>query len=210
MWKALQLRAVHWYHNVLCHLGKTCTELAIKQHFTWMNMRKDVHNVCSRCNTCLLIKRNNKRSYGLLPEKEAESEPWEKLCIGLIDPYPIPTKGHKKTKDPKPLQLWAVSMINPASGWIEIKEITTKCADIVANVLEKTWLTRYLRPSVITLDRGKEFMAEVTKMIRNDYGIKKRPITVRNPQANSIVERVHQTISNILRQWMMKIPGVDF
>ena len=101
-------------------------------------MRKDVHKVCSRCNTCLLTKRNNKRNYGLLPEKEAESEPWEKLCIDLIGPYPIPTKGHKKTKDPKPLQLWAVTMIDPATGWLEIKEITTKRADVVANVLEKT------------------------------------------------------------------------
>jgi len=61
-------------------------------------------------------------------------------------------------------------MIDPATGWIEIKEITTKHAEAVANVLEKTWLTRYPRPSVITLDQGKEFMAEVTKMIRNDYG----------------------------------------
>jgi len=79
-------------------------------------MRKDV------------TKRNNKGNYGLLREKEAESEPWEKLCIDLIGPYPIPIKGHKKTKDPKPLQLWAVTMIDPATG---------------SNVLEKTCLTRY-------------------------------------------------------------------
>ena len=91
-------------------------------------------------------------------------------------------------------------MIDPVTGWIEIKDIKTKRADDVSNVIEKAWLTHYPRPSVITLDRGKEFMADVTKMIKNDYGIKKRPITVRNPQANSIVlERVHQTISNIIR-----------
>ena len=90
-------------------------------------------------------------------------------------------------------------MIDPATVWIDIKEISTKRANVVANVLEKTWLTRYPRPSVITLDRGKEFMAEVKKMIRNDYGIKKRPITVKNLQANSILERVHQMILNILR-----------
>ena len=85
----------------------------------------------------------------------------------------------------------------------------TKRADVVSNVIEKTWLTRYPRPSVITLDRGKEFMAEVTKMIKNDYGIKKRPITVRNPQANSIIERVHQTISNIIRTFAIYDTTVD-
>ena len=100
-------------------------------------------------------------------------------------------------------------MIDPATGWIEIKEIKTKRADVVSNVIEKTWLTRYPRPSEITLDRGKEFMAEVTKMIRNDYGIKKRPITVRNPQANSIIERVHQTISNIIRTFKLHDTTMD-
>jgi len=84
MSKALQLRAVFWYHNVPCCPGEPHTELAIKQHFTLTNMRKDVHKVCSRCNMCLLTKRNNKRNYGLLPEKEVEIEPREKLCIVLI------------------------------------------------------------------------------------------------------------------------------
>jgi len=36
-------------------------------------------------------------------------------------------------------------------------------------------------------------------MIANDYGIKQKVITTRNPQANSIVERVHQTLGNLIR-----------
>jgi hypothetical protein len=42
-------------------------------------------------------------------------------------------------------------------------------------------------------------MAEFAKMIENDYGIKRKGSTVRNPQSNSILERVHQTIGNIIR-----------
>lgn len=42
-------------------------------------------------------------------------------------------------------------------------------------------------------------MAEFAKMVTNDYGIKKKPITTRNPQANSMIERAHQTIANIIR-----------
>jgi hypothetical protein len=33
----------------------------------------------------------------------------------------------------------------------------------------------------------------------NDYGMKKKPITTQNPQANAIVKRVHQTIGNIIQ-----------
>ena len=36
-------------------------------------------------------------------------------------------------------------------------------------------------------------------MIHNDYGIKRRPATTRNPQAKSVIERVHQTLGNIIR-----------
>ena len=36
-------------------------------------------------------------------------------------------------------------------------------------------------------------------MIKDDYGIKAKPITVRNPQANAIVEKIHQVKGNIIR-----------
>ena len=95
--------------------------------------------------------------------------------------------------------LWAVTMIDPATGWFEIKQLKAKSADVVANEIEKTWLTRYPWPTQVIMDRGSEFMAEFTKMLKDDYGVKKKTITSRNPQANAIIERVHQTIGNIIR-----------
>ena len=90
-------------------------------------------------------------------------------------------------------------MIDPATGWLEIKELTNKEASTTANLVEQTWLTRYPIPQILTYDRGTEFMAEFAEMIENDYGIKRKGTTVRNPQANAILERVHQTIGNIIR-----------
>ena len=48
-------------------------------------------------------------------------------------------------------------------------------------------------------DHGTEFMAEFSKMCQNKYGLKSKPITTRNPQSNTIIERIHQTIGNIIR-----------
>ena len=42
-------------------------------------------------------------------------------------------------------------------------------------------------------------MDEFAKMCHNDYGLKRKPITTRNPQSNAIIERIHQTIGNIIR-----------
>ena len=89
-------------------------------------------------------------------------------------------------------------MIDPATGWFEVKQIRDKQAITIANIIEQTWLSRYPWPTQITYDRGTEFMAEFAEMVENDYGIKRRPATTRNPQANSVIERIHQTLGNII------------
>jgi hypothetical protein len=140
----------------------------------------------------------------LLPEKEAEAEPWDKLCVDLIGPYCT-----SKRKSKVALKLWCVTMIDPATGWFEMKQINDKEATTVANIVETTWITRYPWPTVITYDQGTEFMAEFAQMVRNDYGIKSKPITKRNPQANAIIERVHQTIGNIIRTFQVQDNYLD-
>ena len=42
-------------------------------------------------------------------------------------------------------------------------------------------------------------MAEFATIIVKEYGIKKRGITPRNPQANAIPERIHQVIGNMIK-----------
>ena len=46
------------------------------------------------------------------------------------------------------------------------------------------------------MNRGIEFLAEFREIIINDY---KTNFLWEPPQANAILERVHQTIGNILR-----------
>ena len=188
----LQKRAVEWYHHHLLHPGETRTELTLAQHYHWKGMRATVQTVCSRCPTCQLTKKKPVRKLGHRPEKQAEAIPWDTLCIDLIGPYAI---GKGKNK----LTLHCLTMIDPATGWFEIIEIKEKKADLIANLLEMHWLTRYPWPTQVVMDRGREFMAEVPIMLKNEYGISRKPITTRNPQANAMVERAHQTMGNMIR-----------
>ena len=95
------------------------------------------------------------------------------------------------------------SDVDPATGLFEIASVRSTRADHVANVLEQTWLTRYPWPEQVVLDKGSEFMGEVREMLQ-DYGIKRRPITTRNPQANAMVERAHQTVHNLVRTMQLQ------
>ena len=137
----------------------------MRKHFTWKGLRETIYDICSKFHSCQLTKRHYKK-YGKLPAKISESIPWEILCVDLIRPY--------KFNQPNGniIELWAVTMIDPATGWFKIKEIPSKRANYISNTVELTWLTRYPWPTSIILYRGKEFMAEFITMVRDDYGIK--------------------------------------
>ena len=96
-------------------------------------------------------------------------------------------------------------MIDPAIGWIKIRIVHSARADIVSNILELAWLTRYSLPSKGIVDRGNEFLAEIKILIQLGYGITVKPITSRN----SILERVYQTIGNIIRTFKVQDMVLD-
>ena len=198
--QALQQKTTDWYHEILCHPGTTRTEATIRQHFDWKGLRQMVIKTCKKCTNCQLAKPTAQK-YGKLPAKLAEENPWDTLCVDLIGPYKIERKGKKD------LKLWCLTMIDPATGWFEMQQIENKTATEVVDICEKTWFTRHPLPQRTILDRGTEFMAEFARMVKNDYGLKLKPITTRNPQANAIIERVHQTIGNIIRTF--NVPAMD-
>ena len=124
--QTLQKQVLRWYHSYLLHPGQERTEETIRQHFYWHNMRQDVHEHIKCCDIYQKYK-CQKKKYGHLPPKKAEAEPWEILCVDLIGPYTICRGPYKMVKGKrvyklKPLILKAVTMIDPATGWFEIKQ----------------------------------------------------------------------------------------
>ena len=96
-----------WYHEYLLHPGIDRTVGTISQHLYCANIKNDVISHLRTCDLCQRFKKQKKK-YGHLPEKTAEGEPWEQLCVDLIGPYTIERKGRK------PLKLEAVTIIDPA------------------------------------------------------------------------------------------------
>ena len=61
---------------------------------------------------------------------------------------------YKNLKTKKKLRIHCVTMIDPATGWLEIVPVKVKDAATVANVVEMTWLNRYPWSQEIVFDRG--------------------------------------------------------
>jgi hypothetical protein len=60
------------------------------------------------------------------------------------------------------------------------------------------WLSRYLRCHYIIYDDGSEFKLHF-KYLCITYGVKCKPTTAKNPQANAILECLHQVLAQMLR-----------
>ena len=95
-------------------------------------------------------------------------------------------------------------MIDTATGWIKIRTVSSARADLVSNMVELAWLIRYPLNSKVKVDRETEFLAKFKAIIQADYSIAVKPITSRHQHANFILERVHQTIGNIIRTFKVQ------
>jgi len=138
---------------------------------------------------------------GLLPPKPTpEIIPWHTLCVDLVGPCKFGDEKKPETH----IELHCMSVVDPATGFFETVEIGQKTADAIANWLEIHWLTRHLWPTETTVDKGREFAREVSETLQNECGVKRKIIASRNPQSNSMIERCHKTLHNMIRSAQIK------
>lgn len=201
--KALRGRLIRWYHHFLCHPGATRLTKTLQQICYWEGMTYQCEQYCKRCKICQMNKKR-KTKYGHLPPKEVgELKPWERVHVDLIGPYTKTVKQIQPGLDkPKKvdLELIAMTFIDPATGWFEIAEVPAKdkSSARISNLFDDVWLARYPRPKEVIFDNGSEFKKDFLPLLK-DFAIKPKPTTVKNPQSNAVVERVHQVVGNMIR-----------
>ena len=189
--KELRNRTLTWYHHYLCHPGRDRMYKTMAATLYWDNMETDVSKFIKTCSTCQRFKKSKKK-YGKLPPKEVTMTPWETVCIDLIGPYTVTDRsGNDRI-------LNAMTFVDPATGWFEITEIPDKTSARISQIFNSTWLARYPRPRKVIFDNGNEFKKDFLPLLR-DFSIKPTPTTIKNPQANAILERVHQVLGDMLR-----------
>lgn len=74
-----------------------------------------------------------------------------------------------------------------------------KTSSHVAQQFQNVWLCRYPRPLRCVHDNGGKFVRIEFQALLARLGIENVPTLPRNPQANSICERMHQVVGNALR-----------
>jgi hypothetical protein len=148
---------------------------------TWPALTQDVDRLCSTCQVCQMTKEERKK-YGLIPTKIAESDIVAQvhgLCGSGGSIYNKDTSQNTLS-----VFMFALTMIDLATGSFEIVEATNKSAISTQYLFHNTWLARYPRPQFDVFDNGGEFKHEFKQMCDN-YCIKAKPITSHNMQSLS-------------------------
>ena len=83
------------------------------------------------------------------------------------------------------------------NGKVECQETFDKTSVWIFLLVNKTWFSRYPRPVEVVYDNISEFKLYFQHLL-DKYGVEKNPTSVKNPQANGILERMHQTFGNML------------
>jgi len=189
--ESLQTEVVKWYHIMLRHPGVTRLKATLRQLYWWPTLHRDVKAFCKNCRVCQKCKKSSKK-YGKLPAKVAEQNIWNRVNIDLWGPKSI------KNRDGQTYKMHLMTMIDPVSGWFECAVIRRNPnSDKIQKIFDDTWLARYPRPSTIGCDGGSEFKLDFKELCEN-YGMKLKNSGAWNPQANSIVERIHQVMGNMM------------
>ncbi len=109
-------------------------------------------------------------------------------------------------------------MIDPATSWLEIIELPVvdkptiptgkkgckgisthntpqvpyfdKSSAMISALVNKTWFSRYPRCQQVIYDNGSKFKLQFEACC-DTYCIKRKPTSVKNSQANAILEKVH-------------------
>ena len=183
--------------------------------------------LCKRCPDCQKHKpRRNK--YGHLPPKNVgDLIPWDTVHVDLIGPYSLTAKqfqpdGETITSE---LRLTCMTMLDPVTGWFEIAEVPNyivhnvikKLVDLeidkssarVGRLFDQYWLARYPRPKKVIFDNGSEFKKDFVPLLK-DWSIKPQCTTIKNPQSNSPVERIHQVLRHMFLTKNLRAQTFDY
>jgi hypothetical protein len=135
----------------------------------------------------------------LLAERSITELPWQDVAVDLIGPWKIPINN-------RTYEFNALTCIDMVTNLTGLVRIDNKKSAHVREKFEHCWLARYPRPSNCIHDNGGEFTGFEFQELLETFGIKDVPTTSRNPTANAICERMHQTVGNILRTTIYTSP----
>jgi hypothetical protein len=172
------------------HPGEKRLCETLNQHYHHPKLRYHIDRL--KCKDCQKYKLAG-RGYGLLPKREVRIAPWEEVAINLIGPWKVKINGQQ-------VEFNALTCIDTALNLVKLIRNDNETAKHIRDKFTQSWLCQYPRPVQCLHDtKGGEFIRQNFQWLLEIFSMKDVCSTSKKTQSNAICERMHQTVTNLLR-----------
>jgi hypothetical protein len=176
------------------HLGYQKVVAAVRSHYFWPSMKKDIIEYIVRCVECQKVKAEHRHPAGLLQPLPIPEWKWEVVTMDFITGLSITGKLHDSI-------MVVVDKLTKDAHFIPLK--TTHKATDVADIFMKEVARLHEISKTIVSDRDPKFTSNFWKGFRTNLNFS----TAYHPESDGQTERVNRVIEDILRMYVMEKPS---
>ncbi|KAK3892983.1 hypothetical protein Pcinc_003162 [Petrolisthes cinctipes] len=166
----------------LSHPSRRATTRLLTQKFIWHKISRDAGNWVRSCVPCQKSKvhRHTETGPGAFHQPQRR---FAHIHVDVVGPLP-PSDGHR----------YLFTIIDRSTRWPEAIPMANATSTSCASSLLSGWISRFGIPEHITSDRGTTFTLHLWTSLGQLIGTTVHHTTAYNPEANSMVERLHRTL----------------
>ncbi|CAD6945804.1 unnamed protein product [Tilletia laevis] len=199
-------------HDGVGHQGTRYTAQAVRRHYWWPSLVKDVVNFCAECDSCQRSKSSSQQPAGFLRALTIPRGAWKHVAIDFVGPFPA-----GKTRND-----FLMVTIDRASTQVRLAPCKTKLTgEGAAELYLRTIYNLHGWPSSVVSDRDPRFTGAFWQGLMQSTGVDLKMSTAAHPETDGQAEAANKTVVQILRSllldrrlpqadWEQLIPHVEF
>jgi hypothetical protein len=196
----LKLMILNEMHNVpyAGHPGYQKTVAAVKSHYFWPGMKKEIAEYIARCMECQKVKAEHRHPAGLLQPLPIPEWKWEVVTMDFITGFPRTDKQHDSI-------MVVVDKLTKDAHFIPLK--TTHKVTNVVDIFMREIARLHGIPKTIVSDRDPKFTSKFWKGLFKGFRMNLNFSTAYHPESDGKTEWVNRVIEDILRMYVMEKPS---
>ncbi|GJR48355.1 putative reverse transcriptase domain-containing protein [Tanacetum coccineum] len=172
------------------HPGADKMYYDLRDRYWWPSMKKDIAVYVSKCLTCLKVKAEHKRLYGLLQKPEIPKWKWEGIAMDFVTKLPRTSSGHDT--------IWVImDRLTKSGHFLPMREDYKM--DRLARLYMNKIVARHGVPISIISDRDSRFTSRFCQSMQEALRTHLDMSTAYHPQTDGQSERTIQNLEDMLR-----------
>lgn len=189
-----QEQIIKEFHGSLLsgHEGMNRTLKKIQMYYTWPLMKDQVESFVKNCTECQTNKDTRKKTKEPMQITTTAFEPFQKLNVDLMGPFPISIQGNK----------YILTVQCDLTKYSIAVPIPNQESFTIAEALVKEVICIYGCPKYILTDLGRNLIGTLIQDLCKLLKIKKLQTTAFRPQSNGALERSHKCYNEYLKHFI--------